>query len=108
MLEQEGCVQHIRVSNHKDLVPVVPPLPDFEHVGLNLYLNPDSEKGYELDYRGNRSMFGQWSLNLLDRHSLVDYWDRKTALKDQLGDKKLPEIYSDDSVTRGFQDPTDK
>mmetsp|Transcript_46062 Transcript_46062/g.70455 ORF Transcript_46062/g.70455 Transcript_46062/m.70455 type:complete len:422 (-) Transcript_46062:32-1297(-) len=102
-LESAGKVKHIRVSNSGDVVAVSAPLNDYTHVGLNLYLNPKARDGYELAYRGNRTMWWQWNLDPLSRHSLVDYWDRKKAIRNHIGGKTLEELYSDKNVTKDFK-----
>ena len=88
-LEHNNKVRHLRVSNRNDLVPEAPPTSDYTHVGLNLFLNPSSKDGYEIGYRGLRSMWYEWSFDPYTRHTLPDHWERINKIRQKLKDSKL-------------------
>jgi len=76
-------------------VPALICLPDYEHVGVNLHLNPDAKDGYELVYGGNRSLWQAWGLNSIKEHFLVQHYDRQDNIKQNLMAKTIGGIYSD-------------
>lgn len=67
-----------------------------------MHLNPENDKGYEVNYRGNRTMLWQWGFRPVARHSLVDYWEHKHNIKDRIQTKSISDLYHDKDVTRGF------
>jgi len=93
LLEKAGRVQHIRVSSKKDAVPLLSPTFNYQHVGVNLYLDPSLETKCDIIYRGKRSLWGQWSLSQVKAHSLKQYHERCQAIGPYIGDLTINEIY---------------
>lgn len=89
VLERDGRLRHIRVSNQNDIVPVSPPLPHYTHTGINLHLK-DAEDTYEIGYRNLKGMWSQHplSFSFRERHSLTDYLKRQKN-----GTKRLKELF---------------
>jgi len=103
-LEKAGKIQHIRVSSKDDIVPSIIATPNYTHVGVNLFLNPEAEngKGYDISYIGNRSLFWQWSLSPGENHMLDEYNKRQHEIKDDLRDLTIKSLYANTSLTKGF------
>jgi len=99
LLEKAGRIQHIRVSNKKDLVPVLSPTPDFRHVGVNLYLDPALENKYEFFHWGKRSLLWQWSFTPVSNHVMQEYYTRCKSIGPYIGDATIDEIYKTFSIT---------
>lgn len=99
-LEQAGKIQHIRVTNQKDVVPVVICLPDYVHTGVHLYLNPKAKNGYELAYNDNRSLWWQWSFDPVEIHLLRQYYPRIMKIKHHLRSMTIDGIYADFSIVK--------
>lgn len=93
LLEKAGRVQHIRVSSKKDAVPLLSPTFDYQHVGVNLYLDPSLETKCDIIYRGKRSLWGQWSFSQVKAHSLKQYHTRCKTIGPYIGDLTINEIY---------------
>lgn len=97
LLEKARRIQHIRVSNKKDLVPVLSPTPDFVHVGVNLYLDPALENKYEFFHWGKRSLLWQWGFTPVRNHLMQEYYTRCKNI--DIGDTTINEIYKTFSIT---------
>mmetsp|Transcript_20172 Transcript_20172/g.19422 ORF Transcript_20172/g.19422 Transcript_20172/m.19422 type:complete len:409 (-) Transcript_20172:227-1453(-) len=104
-LEKAGRIRHFRVSNHQDLVCALPLRFYYSHVGVNLHLNPDVDGKCVVSYIGNRSLFGNPFSNPATRHSLDDYYERKSKTKDVLNSKSIRIFYQD---LTGFSIPKKK
>jgi len=105
MLEKAGKLQHIRVSNENDIVPVLVAMPDFRHVGINLHL--DDTKDYALEYQGKRSLWWQWTpffpwLANLSNHGLEEYDTRFKKVKTAIRHMTINDVYGNSSITKDF------
>lgn len=104
LLEKARRIQHIRVSNKKDLVPLSLPTPDFRHVGVNLYLDPALENKYELFYWGKRSLLWQWGFSPKSNHNMQEYYTRCKNIGPYIGDATINEIYKTFSITNTIEE----
>jgi len=101
ILEKAGRIQHIRVSNETDVVPVAIIAPNYMHVGINLHLDP--VKDVILVYQGKRSFNSQFSpFQNAANHSLDEYDTRFRKAKDQIESMAINDIYSNSSITKDF------
>ncbi len=73
VLEEEGKLRHIRVSNHGDVVAVAPSV-GYYQTGVNLHVKPNGKM--EIGYEKDRSMLAQIRLNSASMHSLSYYHER--------------------------------
>ena len=80
-LEQMGRLQHVRVTNENDVVPVSPPHNGYTHTGVNLHLLND-EGCFEIGYRNTKSFLSQLNpFSSLGHHSLMDYFQRGLTIE---------------------------
>lgn len=119
LAEKMGLIRHLRLSNHKDAVTIVPFVslrmlfwkqsPSvgslFKHVGVNLKLYKDAKKGYKISYPSGPSTelaraWGQSFLtNLagvrtyLTNHGNLEYNDRLEQSKDELEEMTIDGLY---------------
>jgi len=94
-LEKAGKIRHIRVSSMNDIVSSLPPTPNFGHVGVNLFLNPDSKNKYEISNVGHRSLFGQLSFRAMTNHRLESYFEKNNEIKDEISGMTMESIYAE-------------
>jgi predicted lipase len=72
-LEKQGLLRHIRVTNDKDVVPIVPPF--YKQTGINIHLYPEDALN-EVDVSYNKKSPGltsQLRLSSFDVHSIEGY-----------------------------------
>jgi hypothetical protein len=97
VLEREGRLRHLRISNEGDVMPSKP-YPGYTQNGVNLHLFADKEM--ELDYRNTKNVLCQLNFSMLDKHKLSTYMERLGLKANQKNlSKKISDLYE---VARDF------
>lgn len=80
-LEEKGRLQHVRVTNQNDIVPVSPP-GDYTQTGANLHLLGNGN--YELSNLPKSNFWSQFNLvHSPSAHALLTYWKEGEASRDK-------------------------
>lgn len=119
LAEEMNFIQHLRVSNHKDIVTIGPFVslrlrfwknkPSvghlFKHVGYNLKLfkegkkkqyelsYPEDSVGDELSRAWNQCIVNNLCLSYLENHGCAEYVERMEMSEEELSKLSLNEIY---------------
>ena len=92
ILEQQGRIQHIRISNEGDIIPSQP-LPGYTQNGVNLHLLSDNQK-MDLEYRNTLPIYTQLSLEAIENHMFPEYRTRLSCKEnEEILSQTIDEIY---------------
>lgn len=58
-LRTKGRLQHVRMTNSRDLVPLSPPMPSYRHTGLHVHLRPGQKACVEWSRSARWSFLGR-------------------------------------------------
>lgn len=113
ILEKQGKLRHVRISNQGDAIPaapfrLVPPFPSYIQTGVNLHAR---KKEMEIGWPNVKSTVSQlWDgsvllLNLSKMHSLPAHEDRmlKNALNGGILVKTIAELYDEQVLSPGTE-----
>ncbi len=121
-LEIKGKIQHLRISNNEDLVPLVPfstipPVMLYKHVGMNIrmyeksFLTPILHPLYRLFYPKQGDGLGEMRTALhsnvitnltptvISKHLCPEYRQRLNDCREELEKLSLDQLYADSSIT---------
>lgn len=101
MLEREGLIRHIRVSNEGDVVPAAPPaFSGYTQNGINIRFRHSDQM--EVGYRNLQSLWNQSSFRPVRYHTLKQHLERLLRNSQKLKKIDMGSLYQDKSTVGDF------
>jgi len=115
--EIQGKIQHLRISNNEDLVPLIPwstyDLKNYKHVGMNIRMYDPSllTPRYRIFYPKQGDVINEvrnavhnnvllgFTFTFIPKHLCPEYRERLDATKEELEKISLVQLYKDSGIT---------